>query len=328
MLNFTIIIDKAGKYIWIGLFLLLSCQTKKQHEKEVLKTEENLFNKLPKALLASRFEGLNGFKKVVKVRYYNNGQYSDEANPNNKSVHLSYQDANGSIVSSLEGGMSQGDIKKAKEGDWEFRFHLIFGNVGIIKHRIDLARIYTLARRRNDLMGWRDFAFYDITESTISKISTKELAYLTPRDSSEKGFINTFNHITAQAIITSCFSESVAEFVADTHERDNMPELIHGVFSKEQLTDLNTNPVDNYVDMINNEIGQELGKRLKEKYDIRYNTYWTPELLTNYLNDLQQYYSWSFDMGVVPFNSIEEGMIRFTEKINYALTHVSFERQS
>ena len=85
-------------------------------------------------------------------------------------------------------------------------------------------------------------------------------------DLSEKGYLNTFNHITAQTFMTALFSEAVADFIADAHERGNLAELVTGHFSEEQLLDLQQGPVDNYVDMINNEYGQELGKALKAKY--------------------------------------------------------------
>ena len=139
--------------------------------------------------------------------------------------------------------------------------------------------------------------------------------YLTERDSSEKGYLNTFNHITAQAFITSIYSKEMADFVADVHERKNMPELIYGNFTSDQLLNLDNNPVDNYVDLINNELGQTLGDLLRKKYNITYETEWTAELLVNYLNDIQLYYSRSFGIGMEPFRSQDEVVSKIIKKL-------------
>ncbi|HAV26180.1 MAG TPA: hypothetical protein DCX01_08380, partial [Bacteroidetes bacterium] len=74
--------------------------------------------------------------------------------------------------------------------------------------------------------------------------------------------------MTAQVLITALFSKEVADYIADVHELMSMPELTTGRFSDKQLHDTLNYPVDNYVDMLNNEIGQEIGLRLKEKYNL------------------------------------------------------------
>jgi len=89
-------------------------------------------------------------------------------------------------------------------------------------------------------------------------------------------------------------------------------------------SDLGEGPVDNYVDLINNEWGQKLGRQLKEKYNINRITYWTPELMTNYLNDLQDYYGWAFQIGFKPFRPEDEQVRKFSKKINYVLHSKSF----
>ena len=126
-----------------------------------------------------------------------------------------------------------------------------------------------------------------------NQISDEDYLNLSCEELSEKGYLNTFNHITAQAFMTSIFSERLADFIADVHELYNMPELITGDFTEQQLADFENGPVDNYVDMINNEWGQELGKVLGKKYGIDRHTIWTPQLLRDYLNDIQLYHSWA-----------------------------------
>ena len=220
------------------------------------------------------------------------------------------------MISELKAGISQNDIINARNGNLTDKLTLLYNSPFAIANRMDINKIYLLARVKPYLFGEGDVAFYGLAAASVRKINTSRLAYLHPRDSSEKGFINTFNHITAQAIITSCFSEDLADFVADVHELHNMPELTNGQFSNEQLHAPDDNPVDNYVDMINNEWGQELGKELKRRYNINSSTCWTAELLVNYLNEVQNYYSWAFQIGFEPFKKEDEEIIRFVEKIN------------
>ena len=166
------------------------------------------------------------------------------------------------------------------------------------------------------MFGEGDLAFYDLAETMVYNISDDDLTLMPSEDLSEKGYLNTFNHITAQAFITSIYSEEIADFVADVHERYHHPELITGDFTDDLRSDLENGPVDNYIDLLNNEWGQELGKQLKEKYHLTRHTYWTPELLADYLNDVQDYYSWAFQIGFKPFKSTDEKVIRFSKKIN------------
>jgi hypothetical protein len=223
------------------------------------------------------------------------------------------------VINILETGISQGEISKARDGDLADRIQVLVKSPYAVGKRAELSKVYNLARRRTDLFGEGDPAFFDLAKAAEQNINTDDLAFITARDSSEKGYINTFNHITAQAFITSCFSEKLADFVGDTHERYYHPELITGKFSDKQIRDLDEGPVDNYVDVINNEWGQELGKALKKKYHLTRETRWTPELLANYLNDIQSYYSWAFRIGFKPFQPEDELVIRFSRKMNVVL---------
>jgi len=224
------------------------------------------------------------------------------------------------MISVLKPGMSQGDFTKARDGGFWDRLHLLINSPYAIAHRGELSKVYLLARTRTDLFGEGDPAFFDLAKAATKNINTPDLAFINARDSTEKGYINSFNHITAQAITTSCFSEGLADFVGDSHERYFHPELITGKFPEKEVTDLAEGPVDNYVDLINNEWGMELGKNLKEKYHISQETHWTPELLANYLNDLQSYYGWAFQIGFRPFSAQDDLVIRFANKMNIVMS--------
>ena len=275
------------------------------------------------ALLGTRFNSFEELKSVIQIEYYKYTIPADSAAPESSAVRVRHCSGGREVVCILEKGISEGDfliaLKAMGDGAVGNSLSLLFRCPYAAINRGDLKRIHTLSRRQPHLFGERDPSFFDIALSSVKNINTPELAFRNPRDSTEKGYLNSFNHITAQAFATSCFSEEMAGFVADVHERFRHPELITGKFTDEQIADLEEGPVDNYVDIINNQWGQELGKQLKEKYGITHETNWTPELLANYLNDLQGYYSWAFQIGFEPFRPEDEVVRRFSRKIGLVM---------
>jgi hypothetical protein len=278
-----------------------------------------IYSTVSGALLASRFTSLQELKAVVEINYFEDPSNSKHSSTEYSRVILKHCTNGREVTSVLESGVSQGDIMAARYSSFFERVGLAISAPFAVANRADLLKIYFLARRYADLFGAGDVAFYDLAETSAKNIITEDLAYLHPRDSSEKGYINSFNHITAQAMITSCFSEDMADFLADVHERQSMPELTSGKFREDQLAHPDKNPVDNYVDMVNNEWGQELGKKLAKKFNINQETHWTPNLLVNYLNELQSYYSWAFQIGMKPYRVENELVIKFANKINMVM---------
>jgi hypothetical protein len=270
------------------------------------------------ALLGTRITSFEEIKTIIQIEYENGPITADSTAPENSWVRVHHCSYDREVISVLEKGTTEGDLYKAQAAILS-RFSVLFGCPYAVMHRRDLDKIAVLARFRPELFGIGDLAFYHIAEALVENINTPDLALKNSRDSTEKGYINTFNHFTAQAIITSCFSEKLADFVADIHERDRHPELITGRFTPAQIADLEEGPVDNYVDIVNNEWGQEIGKQLKVKYGINRKTNWTPELLANYLNDIQAYYIWAFQIGFKPFRPEDRVVRVFANKMNTVL---------
>lgn len=280
---------------------------------------ERVYSFTKGALLSTDYSSFKDLKKVIEIEYF-------EVVPNSwrlfnkKSMVRIHHFSNGRKVSSvMKSGISDLDITKAWTGGFWSRVRLGLSSPYLVIHRKDLLRIFNLARRRGTVFGEGDVAFYDFAETMVYNISDADIALVNSEALSEKGYINTFNHTTAQAFMTSIFSEKFADFIADVHERGNMPELITGKFTEAQLMDLEKGPTDNYVDMINNEWGQELGKLLQKKYHISRRTIWTPELLVDYLNDLQAYYSWAFQIAFEPFKVEDQVVIKFSKKLNMVM---------
>jgi len=271
------------------------------------------------ALLATRYKSLEELKTVIRI------EYVDEAHPlwgNEPAVRLTHC-SNGRVVTSILGsGVDEDDFRHARDGEFSDLLYLVFHSPYALIHKSDILRIYYLGRRRPRFFGKGDVAFYDLAETSVCNIMEEDLAAMPPADTTEKGYVNTFNHVTAQALMTSCFSEELADFIADVHERHNIPELITGKFTEKQLTDPTNNPIENYVDIINNEWGQELGLALRKKYHIDRDTEWTSELLADYLNDIQGFYSWAFQIDFIPYKATDELVIRFSDKINRVMKEV------
>ena len=273
------------------------------------------------ALLLTHIHSLEEFKQEVAIIY--DGGKSNLKKSDNKehSVCLVHRGRGVEVVSVLTAGISEGDFTKARNGSVWTKGAVAIRSPFALMHRRSLKCIESLGRRRPWEFGKGDVAFYDLAEHMVNHIVDEDRQHLTQADLSEKGYLNTFNHITAQAFMTSMFSEEIADFVADVHERYNLPELMTGTFSPDQIDDLENGPVDNYLDMINNEFGQELGKTLRDKYLISTDTYWTPTLLADYMNDVQQYHSWALQIGFTPFDPTDEVVQRFAAKINFLLGH-------
>lgn len=266
------------------------------------------------ALLGTRFSSLEELKSVIQIEYHPG---SDTATNKNAYVSVRHCSGGKAVTSVLQTGVREGDLHKAGYSDaiWD-RIALVLHSPYAVANRKDLEKIFVLSRWKPIIFGDGDLAFFDIAKASVSNINTPDIAFRSERDSTEKGYFNSFNHITAQALITSCFSEELADFIADVHERNNCPELITGKFTEAQIKNLGDGPLDNYIDLINNEWGQEIGKQLKEKYSINRETNWTPDLLADYMNDVQSYFSWAFQIGFKPFRPDDKVLTRFSSKLN------------
>jgi hypothetical protein len=258
------------------------------------------------ALLLTDFASLDELRDVVDIRYDAGGH----------AVTMTHRCGDLEVTSTLSTGISEKDFVRARFGGFWDKVRVAVRSPYAVWHRKDLARVEILGRRRPNLFGEGDVAFYDLAEAMEARMLPSDTARMSARDLSDKGYLNTFNHVMAQAFITTLYAESVADFIADVHERDRMPELVHGRFTDAQVADVDNGPVDNYLDLINNEWGQELGKRLRAQFGIDRRTLWTPMLLADYLNAILAYHGWAFGIGFAPFRPSDEIVVKFSRKIN------------
>ncbi|MDG1725018.1 MAG: hypothetical protein P8I11_04955 [Bacteroidia bacterium] len=276
----------------------------------------NIQKPICKALLATDFNSMYELKSVVNLNYVNQSNDSCKG-----TVQISYTNKGQTIYTEFSDGVSEGDIVKAHKGSILDKILLALKAPYAVKIRNELSKIFMLSRRRPTIFGENDVAFYDLAQASMRNVTVTKNSFKTLRDSLEKGYINTFNHITAQALITAIYNEDIAHFIASVHERFHMPHLVSGKFSIIDLTDTVNYPVDNYIDIINNEIGQELGKYLKHKYNINQKTKWTADFTCKFLNEIQDYYAESFDIQIKSYKNNDRLIMRFSKKIE-AINHM------
>jgi len=315
---------KLGVLSFLVLTQLVSCQQGGSSNYSWCYSSDNCTFPKVRALMASRFKTLDEFREVVGISYINTKMNSDSMPVKGQSVVLTYVDRADTINNILDFGVTQGDMIKVRDGSYSNRAKFAIFEPYSVANRVELNEIYKLARRRPRLFGVGDVAFYDLALASVSNIRHHNESYKSEEDSSEKGYVNTYNHITAQALITTLYGVRIADYIADLHERYAMPHLLTGKFSVDELTNPNKNAVDNYVDLINNKIGQELGLALRDKHKITQSTVWTSNLLANYLNEIQSYYSYSFGVGHKPFPQDHPTLEMMARKINKMREGVPF----
>ena len=304
-----------GLYI-LFLGLLLNCDTAKVDLINAGKQKE-IYIVHKGALLSSSFDSFESFQKIVDIQY--------SGSKRNPKVILIHNSNGKSVVSKMTAGYSDNEIRKAQHEGIFKKLKVIFSEPLLLYYGEDLRKIWSMVRKRQNVFGADDVAVFNFAEKMVDNIYDHDKARMSEKDLSEKGYLNSFNHINGQAMMTSLFTERFADYIADLHERGNMPELVTGKFTKKQVEDLEFGPVDNYIDIINNEWGQEMGKMLKHKYDIDRNTIWTPTLVASYMNDLQAYYSWSFQIGFKPFYVDDPLVMKFAKKLNVIMSGESLK---
>lgn len=304
--------------VWLFLFTM-SCDMSEPDELLINSSlrQDSIEKKLEVrgALVSTRFQSFEQLKKVIDIQYSDNCDIAEyQGEPWVKVIHKS----NGKKVQSvLTEGVSELDFIDARDSGFVSKIKLVILSPYAIYKRKELKAVSMLARKNWHIYGEGTPAFYDISKQIIANIDPEDLELLDSIDlNSEKGYFNTVNHILAQSFMTSLFSEKLADLVADAHERKNLPEIISGNFTTKQIADLENGPVDNYVDIINNEWGQEIGKVLKAKYNIHSEMIWSSELLANYLNDLQSYFGWCFQVSFKPFGPEDRLVKKFSQKLN------------
>src|SRR5688572_10428494 len=168
------------------------------------------------ALLLPDYKSLSELKSIVSI-IYNKDKSKSQGAPN--KVTLTYNSRGRKVVSTLESGVSEIDFQNARNGSFWEKVRLALSSPFTMLNKSDLERIEILSRRRDHIYGEGDVAFYDLAETMVHHITMEDKACMDSVLLSEKGYLNTFNHVIAQTFMTTIFSEKLADFVGDVHER-------------------------------------------------------------------------------------------------------------
>lgn len=303
--------DGRRRIIILSIILAAFCQNCYMNMDEFVETSEAIFFPNASPLLASSFNDSRLFSERVAIQF---DSIKDDklGRAGDESITLSYNSNGDTIICTLSRGVSQNDIIKVRDGSITDKIIFSLEKPQVVSSRIDLNKIYKLARRRPTLFGEGDVAFYDLAEMMVKNMRKDSTDSQYSVHFSEYGYINTYNHVVAQALITIIYSDAIADSIACYHERIRSDELISPL-KHEELSQMH---IDNYVDIINNEIGQRLGLAISNFLLVNRHDEWNPQKLSKVLNLLQSYFSRHFHTSFEPFRPNQREIIRFTQKIN------------
>ncbi len=257
------------------------------------------------ALVSSDYSTLEALKKSINIKY----------DKDDVSVTVSHTFNNASVTKILGQGIRERDLRQLQSGSFSEKVSAVFNNPSIIYHERVLKGSLILAYKKSNIT--------DIGNYHVAQIMANNLAGSASlsHQNSEKGLVNTFNHILGQAVLTIFYGASSADYVGDAHER-GQPSLMTGAITEAETMQA----IDNYVDLINNQWGQTLGNELRQKYgnivdvgglvfDGKFNENLVNTNLANvagFLNDVQNYVGNTFGYTGKAFSSTDEIVKQYT----------------
>src|SRR4030095_12098083 len=153
------------------------------------------------ALLLTNFKSLGELKSIIQFKYVKADSLSAGAMSKKPAVQLTYNSSGYEVTSVLRTGVSEADFLKARDGNLWDKVRLMIHSPFAVVNRNNLKVIEFLGRKRPWMFGKGDAAFYDLAETMVYHISEEDMMLIPSEDLSEKGYLNTFNHILAQAFM-------------------------------------------------------------------------------------------------------------------------------
>ena len=122
-----------------------------------VKIDHDFFGK--GALLLTRFNSFEEFKKVVTIEYFNGFSSPGRVLYTRPMVRISHCSHGQKVTSILKTGVSEADFEQVINGGFLDKIWLLLKSPFAVINRKDLRRIYALSRRRTALFGEGDVAF-------------------------------------------------------------------------------------------------------------------------------------------------------------------------
>ena len=253
-------------------------------------------------LVSVDYATLEELKKSIAIVY--NNKDTERA-----SVTLSANHKGVGVTKTLSPGYRESELRtindQLKSADrWE-KAKIVVDNPTLVLRKNALKGALALGKTKSNISGT---ANYYIAKAMVGNITSN----ISKAYKGDKGLVNTFNHITGQAVMSMIFGANSSDFVADIHER-GQPELMTGNIKSGKPT---AQAIDNYVDLINNQFGQILGEELAGKYKSSLHFGFTPETTASLLNDFQSYFGDTFNKDFKEFSENDDLVRRFSNLLN------------
>jgi len=143
-------------------------------------------------LIGTRYDSFDALKEDITISYSKSGTQVQVIHSNNDK----------SVLSVLKKNISSDDLVAAQKGGFRKKAEVLFKSPLIVLFRKDIVRVRTLSRWTGWIFGEGDKCFYDLATAMTQNIIKEDIEIIKPRDFEEKGYLNSFNHLTAQAFLT------------------------------------------------------------------------------------------------------------------------------
>lgn len=260
-----------------------------------------------KPLIANNYKDLAALKKAVDIKYTPAGKISSAE----VSVTDKAKKSKGTNTLS-EGTAGQAEIKKAAGGDWGDKLAFGAANPSAVWHKSALEGIEKLSYAKKNTAGSALGHISDAMYPHIAKPPTGGAVWIgkvkvTMPDATK----NMLLHVFGQAVITTIYGRSAADYAGDLHERDQASLISGAILPAEERQ-----AIDNYADMINNLYGQDIGERVAKTLGVSSSTVWTPALTAKYVNAIQGEIASEMGWKMTPFSATDPQIVKFSALLN------------
>ena len=258
--------------------------------------KNDVYESLP--LVATNYKSIKSLKKILYIKYYND-----------KSFSISYI-VNGMIIEHrFSKGYADNELAIIRNSDLGTQAKSILSEPLLVIYKSALETMFICAYTKENEAKTSMLA--------ISFEIAKKLKISNFLKTDDRALPNTIRHILSGVVLSMFHGEDSVNFVMDIHERHK--KIDNGViFDIDECEFLRTgkfknaeeekSAIDNYIDIINNQIGGKLGSKLRNKYQkiINNTNGWTLEESANFLNDFLYYLKQSLKYDYNEFKTTEE----------------------
>jgi RHS repeat-associated protein len=261
-----------------------------------------------KPLIANNYKDLAALKKAVDIKYTPAGTFTSAE----VSVTDKAKKSKGTNTLSESNVGQAAIVKAARSTDWAEQGAFALSNPTAVYHKNALEGIEKLSFVAKNTPGTALGKISDAMYPHIAKSPTGPTYVVGGKTVAMSGTTkNMLLHVFGQAVITTIYGRSSADFAGDAHERDT-PGLISGTIAPAD----ERKAIDDYTDMVNNLYGQDIGERVGKKLGVSSSTVWTPALTAKYVNAVQAEIASEMGWKMTPFSAKDPEIVKFSALLN------------